>query len=76
MMSPTECINELQRRKDVLPFVPFEIETLEGGRFQVVRRMGFAASDRTILVIDSSDRGHRVPVSKVKTIRNLSVKTL
>jgi hypothetical protein len=71
-MDAKSCIAELNRRKGLYPFEPFEVATGAGDRFYVGRRTAFAANKNFVLVIDEADRSHRFRPWEVASIQDIS----
>jgi hypothetical protein len=67
-MDANAAYAEFRRMKSTLPFVPFELETTDGRKFFVERRMGFAATPKMVIVLDARDHSHWVKYPELKAV--------
>jgi hypothetical protein len=68
-MDAAAAFEEFQRLKETLPFEPFEVETVDGKRFAITRRFGFAVSAKSVILGDESDRPWLYKHAEIKLIR-------
>lgn len=67
-MDANQAYAEFRRIKHTLPFIPFAVETTDGQRFLIERRMGFAATPKMLVVLDTDNRSHWVKYPELRAI--------
>lgn len=61
-------VEELRREQ---PFRPFEIQTIDGGRYQIGGRWNDAGNERVVSVLGSDDQRYRIPISTIKALKGI-----
>ncbi len=71
-MDASAAYTEFRRIKHTLPFVPFEVETTDGRRYVVDRRMGFAATSKMLVVMDGARGSQWVMYPELKAVNSIA----